>query len=201
MSMEGRRFGVGLVAGLLVALAVVALAGGAERYGPAASPTAFTGGLSNSVATTSTTTGAIALTVTETATGAVTTYQSMTTAAATVTSTASMTVTTYGGATNSTASNSTNTLTMTSIASVFSTFSPPSTSSSTSSTWSNSFTYPSGEYINSAPSANQPALSSRIDNIASQPAISNAVIIVPILVAFLLGAVLYRVSMREKSAG
>jgi hypothetical protein len=40
--------------------------------------------------------------------------------------------------------------------------------------------------------------SSRVENIAQQPLLSNAVILVPVLVAFLLGAFLYRLSVRNR---
>lgn len=42
-----------------------------------------------------------------------------------------------------------------------------------------------------------PSFSSRLTSIAQQPLVSNAVILVPVLLAVLLGAVLYRASVRE----
>jgi hypothetical protein len=44
---------------------------------------------------------------------------------------------------------------------------------------------------------NAPVYSSHVANIAQQPVLTNAIIFLPVLVAFLLGAVLYRASMKR----
>ncbi|MDA4127128.1 MAG: hypothetical protein OK452_08020 [Thaumarchaeota archaeon] len=45
---------------------------------------------------------------------------------------------------------------------------------------------------------NTPILSSHVGNIAQQPILANAIIFLPVLVAFLLGAVLYRASTKRR---
>ncbi len=46
--------------------------------------------------------------------------------------------------------------------------------------------------------ASTPSYSSRVESIAQQPLLTDAVVFVPVLVALLLGAVLYRVSYRGR---
>ncbi|MDA4127416.1 MAG: hypothetical protein OK452_09510 [Thaumarchaeota archaeon] len=48
-------------------------------------------------------------------------------------------------------------------------------------------------------SSTTPVFSSHVANIAQQPILTNAVIFLPILVAFLLGAVLYRASTKRRA--
>ena len=173
--MEGKRFGVGLAAGLLVALAIVTTAGGFGSN-PAS---VLLAPKSNSGMPGTVTTAVTTSSVTQAAT---------TMAAATVTYTASRSSGTAGGYTqqNSTLYPATSTAT--------------STSTASSKTTSNSSNPASIGSLNSATSQGTPKYSSRIDSLATQPILSNAVILVPVLVAFLLGAFLYRISIRERAA-
>lgn len=80
--------------------------------------------------------------------------------------------------------------------------SPPSQNSS------NSISYTSGSSTTTTTSppptadagsaALTPILSSHVGNIAQQPILTNAIIFLPVLVAFLLGAVLYRASTKRR---
>jgi hypothetical protein len=176
MSMEGKRFGVGLAAGLLVALALITTAGGFGSN-PAS---VLLAPISNGGTTKAIATASMSSTVTQTVT---------TTTAATATYTLSRSSGTAGGYTqqNSTLYPATSTAT--------------STSTASSKTTSNSSNPASIGSLNSATSQGTPKYSSRIDSLATQPILSNAVILVPVLVAFLLGAFLYRISIRERAAG
>jgi hypothetical protein len=166
--MEGKRFGVGLAAGLLVALAVVTIAGGlgTTPVSVLLAPKGIVGGTSASPTTTAT--------LYATAT---TVLSSGSTSISSATSGASIPQTVSGNETfgvTSTVSGTT-----------------ASKSSSTAPSLSNAVGTPSS-------TATGPSYSSRVDSIANQPLLSNAVILVPVLIAFLLGAFLYRVSTRSR---
>ena len=159
--MEGKRFGIGLAAGLLVGLAIVTAAGGLS------SPPSWAGPLlSNSQ-------------------GAVSTTYSAKMMATTSTTATSRTSTTPSLPANVGSANSTQTTNSQTSISVTTASVPPAPTSNQGST-------------NSA----SPAFSSRFSAISQQPTILNALILMPVLAAFLLGAILYRVSSRgEEPAG
>ena len=158
--MEGKRFAVGLVAGLLVALGVVTAAGG---LGTAPASVLF-----------GPTSGSAGVTTAGVATTSATAPQTMT-----------VTATTEMSATSSSAAipNATNSGSQTYTVSV-------TTSSVTSAS------SPGTNNQNASTTAKSPNFSSQLDDISKQPPLSNALIFVPVLVAFLLGAVLYRASIR-----
>ena len=178
--MGGKRFGVGLAAGLLAGLALVAVSGGlgvtplgqfSARAGPANN---------NPPASTST------LTVSST-----------TTQMATFTVSAS---TTYGGSSAPPLSpNETGGLyTSTSTTTVSITM-----TSASSTTKGSPSDQGAGQNANSGvtdggftPSGNRNP--TYLTNLTQQPIVSNAEILVPVLVAFLLGAFLYRVTAKER---
>jgi hypothetical protein len=150
MSMGGKRFGAGLVAGLLLGLVVVGAATGfGFTFGVFGS---FTAAPSTNVA--STTTQNNYGNVASASTGTVTTSTS-----------APMYVTngTVAGVTQLT----------------------------TSANSSRQVLSPSGR----SPSG----LSSRIDNIAQQPVLTNVVVLLPVVVAVLLGAMFYAASVRNRT--
>lgn len=192
--MEGKRFGIGLAAGVLLALAVVTVSGGLGT----ASLTGTFG--SFAAATSSSTTTAFATTSTATSTAASTI--SSTTVPATVTYTVSMTSTTSSGSGESLNSNATSPVTS-STTTVTSTIrsSPSTTSNPGSQTAGTSANGGSPYYYLTTPSGNNRP--TQLTSIAQQPIASNAEILAPILVAFLLGAFLYRVAVqeRERSSG
>lgn len=148
MDMEGKRFGAGLAAGLLVALVIVTASSG------------FVFGLNGSLF--SNTAGGSDLAKSATTT------------------------------TTSTSSNS---------ASAPSQNAPNSTLSSAgrSTTSTSSTTAPVPTVSDHGGSTTAPQFSSRVGSIAQQPFLANAFIFLPILVAFLLGAVLYRVSTKRRA--
>lgn len=155
--MDGKRFGVGIAAGLLVGLAVIAASGGlAAVSGSVLSPP----GLFSSA-------GVATTTATSTAT------QSQTSAIARSTTTNSQPIYDMGG-------NTTNSL---------------SSGSATETTTGGASLDTIKGLVSSVTS---PSYSSHIASIAQQPPLSNAVIFVPVIVAFLLGAILYRTSSRSK---
>jgi len=173
--MEGKRFGLGLVAGLLVALALVTVSGGlgstpmtmfsVARGGatPAAASTVSSSTVSSTtVAISATTTATQTATGTETGSApwgslnATSPYTSSTTATASVTSS--------------------------------STASQPGQTTATNT--GNGLTYFTGAAVSKEPS--------QLASIAKQPIVSDAEILAPVLVAFLLGAFLYRVAVQER---
>jgi hypothetical protein len=159
--MDGKRFGIGLAAGLLLGLAIITLSGGLGS-----APVVF-GPLNPSQA------GA-----------AVTATKSMTT-------TVTVTPTLSGSISSSTAksANPANS-TAGSVSNL------PSSASTTGTTTSS----PGQSDLTAQGSKEKsPSYSSRIVSITQQPFLSNAVILVPVILAFLLGAVLYRTSMRSKT--
>jgi len=174
--MEGKRFGVGLAAGLLVALAVVTTAGG------------FGSNPASVLLAPSSNSGAMTKVITSSVTSTVTVAET-TTAASTATYSASSSGGNTGGFLWQNATSY-----------------PASTTTSSSSTVSSKITStnssnPTSQAAdNAAASQGTPKYSSRIDSLATQPLLSNAVILVPVLVAFLLGAFLYRISVRERAA-
>ena len=177
--MEGRRFGVGLAAGLLVGLALVTVSGG---LGP--TPLAY---FNSEGRAASTTMASSASTITETSTVPQT---------ATVTE---VSTTTTGGSslpslnanvTSISTSTTTTTWTATSISVSDTAKSGPNNQSAA--TNGNSGTTFGGL----TPAENHSP--SRLVNITQQPIVSSAEILVPILVAFLLGAFLNRVALRER---
>jgi hypothetical protein len=150
MSMSGKRFGAGLVAGLLLGLVVVgASTGFGFTFGAFGS---FTAAPSSNVVSTTTQT----------------TYGKVV-AASTTTVTLSSTAPSY-----------------TSINASISGVTQPSSSANSS-----------AQAL--FPSARSPSFSSRIDSIAQQPVLTNAVVLLPVVVAILLGAMLYAASARNRA--
>ncbi len=143
--MDGKRFGVGVAAGLLVGLAIVASAGSFASLAPTVFAPIQAGG-----AAVTTTPAIVAVTP--------------------QTSTATRSANTTGQPVYMVTSTST-------------TVAPPN---------------PSGTDSNAQNAAISPLFSSNVASIAHQPLVSNAVILVPLLVAFLLGAILYRASGRTR---
>jgi hypothetical protein len=159
--MEGNRFGLGLIVGLLVALAVVAATGGF-------------GSLS----------GTASLSPAGRANVQSTVLSAVTTATESMSSTSSLrAATTSGSSSFSIPENGTYGVAATSTSVSRSTSSGAPLASIT------------GSVGTSVPG---PTYSSRVEKIAQQPPLSNAVILVPVLVAFLLGAFLYRLSIRDR---
>jgi len=185
--MEGKRFGIGLAAGLLLALLVVSASGGLGSVTGTFLPAPA--GNSEGLAATSTASFTVSLTTssvssaTPTSTQSSVFYETTTQSASNTLGTVAATV---SGATSS-ASASTSTIS-----------SAPTASSSSTTSQSIPQSMQNGGTGNA--SANTPGYSSNIYSIAHQPAVSDAVIFIPVLVAFLLGAVLYRFSIREKEA-
>ncbi|HUI23136.1 MAG TPA: hypothetical protein VLY82_01950 [Nitrososphaerales archaeon] len=179
--MEGKRFGVGLAAGLLLGLALVAVSGGfgstpLAQFGPNL-------GAAGTTEMTSTSTTAVASSTIPT-----------------VIYTVSATTSNGGSSTPSLSTNSTTPYTSASTT----TFSITSTSTlSTTSTQAGTTSgSPAGQSAGtSANSATDGSVApgvkanpSHLVSILQQPIMSNAEILVPVLVAFLLGAFLYRVT-------
>ncbi len=151
--MEGKKFGVGLAAGLMLGLVIVTASGGLS------SSPSWSGALvSHDLGPVGTTTAAKA---------AVTTF-----------TTASIPPGFQTGSTNSTHGTGNQTT--------------PSVSVTTTSL------NPNSTLDQGSTQSNSPASSSRFSAIASQPLLSNALVFVPVFVAFLLGAIFYRTSSRGK---
>jgi hypothetical protein len=159
--MEGKRFGVGLAAGLLLGLGIIAASGALGS-----SPAIFGPALGPSQAGT----------------------RSLTTTVNTVATTATMTAT-LSTSTSGSPAYSVNHTNSTNGSGSLSNI--PSSVSSTTSQSQKNITFGSS-------GAKSPSYSSRIVSIAQQPLLSNAVIFVPVLVAFLLGAILYQASNRNR---
>jgi hypothetical protein len=151
MSMSGKRFGIGLVAGLLLGLVVV---GASTGFG-------FTYGAFGSF------TAAPVSSITSQ-----TTQSTYPKAAATNTTTTMVTSTvpTFGSSNSS----------------VLAVTSTTSTANLTA-----------AQAL--VPSHHVPSYSSRINNIAGQPVLTNAVVLLPVVVAILLGAMLYAASSRSRA--
>jgi hypothetical protein len=145
--MEGKRFGAGLVAGILLGLVIVTASSGLAP-GLNGSPFSSTFGGSDLAksATTSTT-------ATSSQTGSPPSQNSL----------------------NSTLS-----------------------SVGRSTTTTSSITSPVPTSADHADSTTPPQFSSRVGSIAQQPILTNAFIFLPVLVALLLGAILYRVSLKRR---
>jgi len=174
--MEGKRFGVGIAAGLILGLALVAVSGGLGG-----TPLAQ---LSPRGGAVSTTTASSTLILTVTATSA-----------STVTYTVATSTTTGGSSIPSQWSNGTKAYTSTSTTTVITSAPASSTSNGTpseSGATNATSGVTDGAFI---PAGNNPT---RLANIPQQPIVSNAEILVPVLIAFLLGAFLYRVTVRER---
>lgn len=151
MSMDGKRFGVGVVAGLLVALAIVTASSGLGSFS----------GTFNLLAQVSPQAG-----------GPLTT-----------TTASNYSVTTIATIQTSTTSGS---------GPVLSSLNSTKSAFTTSTTNSNPYT------LGSAAGGLTPIFSSRVDSIARQPLVSNAIILVPVLAAFIFGAVFYFASVRGR---
>jgi hypothetical protein len=143
--MEGKRFGFGLAAGLLLGLAVIVASAG---FG--------TGSLYGTF-------------------GSLSSSQSPATAVTTASSTTVTQVATTSAQPNTTGSGNSTT---------------PPQSIVTTTQGSNTFGNSAGNAVNKGLSS----LSSNVNSISNQPLVSNAVIFVPVFVAFLLGAAIYRAS-------
>jgi len=175
MTMEGKRFGVGLAAGLMVALALIAVSGGLGST----PVTVFNEAKGSASPAASTTVTSATMTL------------SSTTNLPNVTYTTSGVPTTTGSGENLNTNETFGSATVTTSEGASST-SQPSESAATNAASS------VGGLIfnfNSLSGANLP---SRLGTIAQQPATSNAEIFAPVLVAFLLGALLYRAAAPER---
>jgi len=151
--MEGKRFAVGLFAGLLLGVAIITASGGLVTLSPGTSPAAK-----------NTQEGSV-LTTTALATETTTTLQSG------ITSTG---VPSYVAAGNK---------------------SLTSTTTTPAAPGSNSV---NGVQAGTTSTSATPAYPSRVQSITQQPLLTDSVVFVPVLVAFLLGALLYRASSRGK---
>jgi len=184
--MEGKRFGVGLAVGLLLGVALVGVSGGLG-FTPIAQFSVNRGAASTTEVTS-------------------TSSQTLSSATlSTVTYTASTTTTTGGSSNPSQWTSATNAYPSTSTATLGTT--STTTLSITSSSAGTTPASPADQ--GSAANGNggttgglsNPGLNfgpSHLANIPQQPIMSNAEILVPVLVAFLLGAFLYRVTMKER---
>jgi hypothetical protein len=179
--MEGKRFVAGLVGGLLVALALITASGGLGFT----SFTTFNAAVGT--ATVSSSTAGTSTTLAQTETSTMTTTVSSTT--------------TYGGTplgsliTNVTSPQSTPTTSGTETRSISATvtgWNPANQSAATAGNSANSVVT-----FGSAASG-APKTPTRLASIVQQPIISDAEILAPVLVAFLLGAFLYRVAIQER---
>jgi hypothetical protein len=157
--MDGKRFGVGLVAGLLLGLAIVTASGGLGSASVVFGPLSPSHPGAAETATKTVTTKVLSATTLSTSSGGSPAYS------------VNPTNSTQGSVSNLPSSVSTST---------------------TTSNGQSDLTF-------GGSSAKSPSYSSRIVSIAQQPLLSNAVIFVPVLVAFLLGAVLYRASRRNET--
>jgi hypothetical protein len=148
--MEGKRFAVGLFAGLLLGVAIITASGGLVTLSSGAAPASKNAQGSSALTTTTL--------VTETATVAQTVSTSS--------------VPAYFNLGNKSLSSTTTT---------------PATpgSASLNSSLSN---------LNGVSTSSTPAYSSRVQSIPHQPLLTDTVVFVPVFVAFLLGALLYRAS-------
>jgi hypothetical protein len=165
MTMEGRRFGIGLAAGLLVAFAVVAASGGLASTLGSLSPTSANPAQSAATSISSTTmiyTSTVPASITYTVTMSTTTSESYPI-----------------GSLNTNA---------TTIAS----------SSASTQTSSSAITFGANGQKNLTSALSTPRFSSSFGSIAQQPALSNAIVLVPIIIALLGGTVLYRASVQGK---
>lgn len=153
--MDGKRFGIGLVAGLLLGLAIVTASGGLGSASVVFGPLSPSQKGAAETATKTATTTVILSSTLSTSTGGLPAYS------------VNQTNSTQGSVSNL----------------------PSSVSTSTG----------QSDLNFGGSSAKSPSYSSRIVSIAQQPLLSNAVIFVPVLVAFLLGAVLYRASRRNEA--
>jgi len=185
--MEGRRFGIGLAAGILLALAVVTASGGLGS-------TPF-GSLAPAEISSTTTVAATTI-----ATSPVITSTSTATQTFSATSTVSIPSTTSGSPGQSLVSNvtypSSGTSSSTTVSSTTSSgaslnFGSSSANQSAGTSANNGSPY----YMTTPSGTTKPT---RLANIAQQPIVSNAEIVAPVLIAFLLGAFLYRVVVQER---
>jgi hypothetical protein len=150
--MEGKRFGAGLVAGVLLGLVIVTATSG------------FTFGLYGSFSAVSNNAGLV----------------SSVTGAKSTATTSSQPPPSQNG------SNST-----------LSAIGRSTTTTTTTMTTTTATTGPSPVGADFA-SATTPVYSSHVANIAQQPVLTNIIIFIPVFIAFLLGAVLYRVSTKRR---
>jgi len=198
--MEGRRFGIGLAAGILLALAIVTVSGG---LGSSISGTFAPAGAATSASTTTVASARVTMsttTIPQTATFSVTSTVSIatTTNAGSVNSSvtyasspATTSSTTVTGTTSSVPS-TTITSTINSLSSTTSTYNPGSFAAVTNATSATNGT-PYNFFMPSE--TNKPSL---LANVVQQPIASKVEILAPVLAAFLLGAFLYRVATRER---
>ena len=178
--MEGKRFGIGLAAGILLALAIVAVSGGL------ASPPSASFAPAGAAISTSTTTVASA-----------TFTMSTTTIPQTVTYTVSSISTTSGSSAASLNSSVTYPAASSNTTITGTVSSAPTTNNSNQASLSVvTSTTSTTPYYAVAPSGTSKP--TQLASIARQPVVSNAEILAPVLVAFILGAFLYRVATRER---
>ena len=156
--MEGKRFGIGLAAGLLLGIAIISASGGMGSFSTVLVPASHSG-----VAITTTSARSAVTTMTSTASQTATAIT--TPAYGVVPGNVSQASTTSAGTTPSAA-----------MQKALSNLSSLSASGA-----------------NGPP----PSFSSRVQNIPGQPPFANAVILLPVLVALLLGAIFYRASNRS----
>lgn len=161
MNMDGKRFGAGIVGGLLLGFLIIGASG-------------FTFGLFGSFTSASTDQNALATISSSTSSVTSSSTSAVTVSSSTTSSAYKVTGLTAGGS-NQTVS---------------------SVSSSVSSLTSGSQTSQQPTYGPSAGSAQ--ASASRLESIAAQPVAVDGLILLPVLVALLLGALLYRASVGSK---
>jgi hypothetical protein len=172
--MEGRRFGAGVLAGVLLAFVIVAAAGnlgsvpGAGIFAPSES----------------------AMTASSTSTVSATMADTVTSSSSSTISTAPQSATSSNATFGTGAASSTTSASMSSQTVSATTASSQKPIGNLSSSLTND--------QNAANSAGTPSFSSQIYNIVHQPALSNAVIFLPVLVAILVGTVLYKASIRDR---
>ena len=179
--MEGKRFGAGLAAGLLLGLALVAVSGGlgesplAQLYAPRG-----------------------AAGTTEASSTLVVTMSSTTSPTATTAATSTVTATTtYGGSTGpSLSSNESSSYASTSTATGGISYTITSTTNASLGNQSAATSASNGAGAAVTPSGVYRP--SQLVNIPQQSIVSDAEILFPVLVAFLLGAFLYRVTTAER---
>jgi len=187
--MEGKRFGAGVLGGLLLALLIVgstAFNGGLFGSFTAAVPAATQSAVTSSSTLVSTSvTSEATMTGTTLSTMSSILYTVSTGEANQVTSSASSSVSSV-----SASSSSSSAVTISSVTGATSSQTPAEP-------WYNFLVSAAGFQPSSGSSQPSP---SRLSAIAAQPAVLNGFVLVPLLVAVILGALLYRASGRRRSA-
>ena len=178
--MDGKRLGLGLAAGMLLALAVVTVSGGLGSTPLASWAPAENAASTTTVATSTVATSTATFTETATSTMSITS----TTSASPGSLVSNVTYPSSGGSSSTTVTSTAR--------SVFSSTTSSNPANQSAGTSANGGT----PYYNLGPAGTTKP--TQLASIAQQPIVSNAEIFVPVLVAFLLGAFLYRVAVQER---